>query len=63
VTDESREPARSDKPFPSSLCHRCAAPPRYVRSDKGSIFVHCPVLKRYPPQPVTSCDAFTPRVD
>jgi len=42
-------------PFPESLCHSCAAPPRYVRSDRGSVFVFCPVFKRYPPQPVLSC--------
>jgi hypothetical protein len=52
-----------DLPFPSSLCHRCAAPPRYVRTDKGALFVHCPILKRYPPQPVQSCEAFLPRGD
>ncbi len=50
-------------PFPSSLCHRCAAPPRYVRTDKGALFLHCPILKRYPPQPVHSCEAFLPRED
>ncbi len=49
------------QPFPSSLCHACAAPPRYVVTDKGSTFVHCPILKRYPPQPVRSCAAFLPR--
>ncbi len=49
------------RPFPDSLCHRCAAPPRYVTSDKGSVFIHCPVLKRYPPQPVLACDAFVER--
>ena len=48
-------------PFPSSLCHRCAAPPRYVRTDKGSVFMQCPILKGYPPQPVRSCDSFLPR--
>jgi hypothetical protein len=49
-----------ERPFPTSLCHRCAAPPRYVRTDKGSVFLHCPILKRYPAQPVRSCDAFVP---
>ena len=62
MTDESREEAKSE-PFPSSLCHQCAAPPRYVRTDKGSVFIHCPILRRYPPQPVHSCDAFIPRRD
>ncbi len=45
-------------PFPASLCHRCAAPPRYVKSDRGSVYIHCPLLARYPPQPVLACDAF-----
>ena len=48
-------------PFPESLCHRCAAPPRYVTSDRGSIFIHCPLLGRYPPQPVVACDLFVAR--
>jgi hypothetical protein len=50
-----------ERPFPTSLCHRCAAPPRLIATDKGSIFIQCPILKRYPPQPVRSCDAFVPR--
>jgi len=45
-------------PFPESLCHECAAPPRYVTSDRGSVFVYCPRLERYPPQPIRSCDVF-----
>ena len=49
--------------FPESLCHRCAAPPRYVTSDRGSVFIYCPLLQRYPPQPVTACSAFVPRAD
>jgi len=48
-------------PFPESLCHSCAAPPRYVTSDRGSVFIYCPVLGKYPPQPVLSCSAFRPR--
>ena len=48
-------------PFPESLCHRCAAPPRYVTSDRGSVFIYCPVLACYPPQPVLACPAFVPR--
>ena len=54
----------SELPFPDSLCHACAAPPRYVRTER-SVFIHCPVLKLYPPQPVWSCDAYVPvdRVD
>jgi hypothetical protein len=45
-------------PFPGSLCHSCAAPPRFVTSDRGSVFLYCPLLGRYPAQPVTSCDAY-----
>ena len=48
-------------PFPESLCHRCAAPPRYVRSSTTT-FVLCPLLPvKYPPQPVLRCPAFRPR--
>ena len=48
-------------PFPESLCHRCAAPPRYVRT-ATSVFVLCPLLPtKYPPQPVLTCAAFRPR--
>ena len=52
---------RPPLPFPESLCHACAAPPRYVTSDRGSVFIYCPVLQKYPPQPVLSCSAFRPR--
>ena len=48
-------------PFPESLCHRCAAPPRYVTSDRGSVFIHCPLLQSYPPQPVLACALYVPR--
>jgi len=48
-------------PFPDSLCHRCAAPPRLVTTDRGSVFIYCPLLQRYPGQPVRACDLFTPR--
>ena len=47
-------------PFPASLCHRCAAPPRYIRTER-SVFVYCPLLKRYPPQPLGQCEAFVPK--
>jgi hypothetical protein len=51
----------SDKPFPESLCHRCAAPPQYVRT-ATSVFIRCPLLPvKYPPQPVRTCPAFRPR--
>jgi hypothetical protein len=48
-------------PYPDSLCHGCAAPPRYVRSARGSVFILCPLLpQKYPPQPVRSCPLFRP---
>ena len=48
-------------PFPESLCHRCAAPPRYVRTET-SVFIMCPLLpQKYPRQPVLKCDLFRPR--
>jgi len=47
-------------PFPTSLCHRCAAPPRYVQT-KTSTFILCPLLPgKYPPQPVLACALFRP---
>lgn len=52
-----------EKPFPESLCHRCAAPPRYVRTGT-SVFILCPLLpQKYPPQPVLRCPLFKPRLD
>ena len=66
--DDDRLPGHegdgADPPFPDSLCHACAAPPRYIRTER-SVFIHCPILKRYPPQPVWSCEEFVPadRVD
>ncbi|TMB25970.1 MAG: hypothetical protein E6J62_08215 [Deltaproteobacteria bacterium] len=57
--EEGSEPVAL--PFPDSLCHRCAAPPRYVRS-ATSVFILCPLLpEKYPPQPVRSCALFRPR--
>ncbi|WNG47526.1 hypothetical protein F0U60_27955 [Archangium minus] len=51
----------SPLPFPTSLCHRCAAPPKYVRT-KTSTFILCPLLpQKYPPQPVLRCPLFRPR--
>jgi hypothetical protein len=49
-------------PFPESLCHQCGAPPRYIRTER-STFLYCPILKRYPPQPVRACEAFVRRED
>ncbi len=49
------------RPFPQSLCHLCAAPPRYITSARGSVFIMCPLLpNKYPPQPVRSCALFRP---
>jgi hypothetical protein len=49
------------RPFPESLCHQCAAPPRYVQT-QNSTFILCPLLPvKYPPQPVLRCDQFVPR--
>jgi len=54
-------PAPTELPFPTSLCHRCAAPPRYVRTAR-STFILCPILpNKYPPQPVLRCPEFRPR--
>jgi hypothetical protein len=50
-----------ERPFPGSLCHDCGAPPRYVTSDRGAVFVFCPLLGKYPLQPVQVCHAFVPR--
>ena len=47
-------------PFPESLCHRCAAPPKYVRTAR-STFVLCPlVAEKYPRQPVLACPFYRP---
>lgn len=54
-------PVEGPLPFPESLCHRCAAPPQYVRTAR-SIFILCPLLEnKYPPQPVRACPMFQPR--
>jgi hypothetical protein len=47
------------RPFADSLCHRCAAPPQYIHTER-STFIRCPIFKRYPPQPVLACEAFEP---
>jgi hypothetical protein len=48
-------------PYPASLCHRCAAPPQYVKT-KTTVFILCPLLpQKYPPQPVLRCPLFRPR--
>jgi RimJ/RimL family protein N-acetyltransferase len=49
-------------PFADSLCHRCAAPPKYVRT-ATSLFIRCPILdEKYPRQPVRACPAYHPAV-
>jgi hypothetical protein len=46
------------RPFPESLCHRCAAPPRYVET-ATSVFILCPLLpQKYPRQPVLACPLY-----
>ena len=55
------KPHAGELPFPESLCHRCAAPPRYVRTDT-SVFILCPIVpEKYPRQPVRECPWFRPR--
>ena len=55
--------ASQSLPFPESLCHRCAAPPKYVRTAR-SVFIQCALLEvKYPRQPVTTCEMFRPRSD
>jgi len=49
-------------PFPDSLCHECAAPARYIKTQR-SIFIYCPLFNRYPPQPVRACEKFTLKAD
>jgi hypothetical protein len=60
VSETEKPDARdAGRPFPDSLCHRCAAPPRYIKTPR-STFIFCPIFKRYPPQPVKECDRFIP---
>lgn len=60
MNPRSPPPGASDLPFPTSLCHRCAAPPRYVKT-QTSTFILCPLLPRkYPPQPVVRCALYRP---
>lgn len=48
-------------PFPESLCHSCAAPPRYVRT-RTATYILCPLLAvRYPQQPVRECALYRRR--
>ncbi|HPH27141.1 MAG TPA: hypothetical protein PLA87_09865 [Pseudomonadota bacterium] len=62
MTSKPPVPSPTALPFPSSQCHRCGAPPRYITSGKGSVFIMCPVLpSKYPPQPMSGCPKFTPK--
>jgi hypothetical protein len=59
MTDKVR-PSHEGLPFPESLCHRCAAAARYIRT-ATSMFILCPLVpNKYPPQPVLSCPLFQP---
>jgi hypothetical protein len=58
---QASNPRAAELPFPDSLCHTCAAPPRYVRTNT-SIFIMCPLVPaKYPPQPVRACPLYRPR--
>jgi hypothetical protein len=47
------------RPFPESLCHRCAAR-RYVQG-RATVFILCTALpEKYPRQPVLRCPAHRP---
>jgi len=59
VTTSGGEDDVDRRPFKTSLCHRCAAPPQYIHTER-STFIRCPIFKRYPPQPVLACEAFAP---
>jgi hypothetical protein len=53
-------PGATELPFPTSLCHSCAAPPRYIKT-QTSTFILCPLLPRkYPQQPVVRCALYQP---
>lgn len=53
--------APRELPYPESLCHRCAAPPRYIHT-AHSVFILCPLLpERYPRQPVRECTLYRPK--
>lgn len=54
-------PGAPELPFPTSLCHSCAAPPRYVKTQR-STFILCPLLPdKYPRQPVVQCALYRAR--
>lgn len=56
-------PGAPELPFPTSLCHSCAAPPRYVHTQR-STFILCPLLAdKYPRQPVVQCTLYRARTN
>jgi hypothetical protein len=60
VNEKGPDPPSPDRlPFPDSLCHTCAAPPKYIRTPR-SVFLFCPLFRRYPPQPVVACPKYVP---
>ncbi|HTV17544.1 MAG TPA: hypothetical protein VMG12_02705 [Polyangiaceae bacterium] len=61
MTERPPPPVAPEPPFPTSLCHTCGAPPRYIRTPR-STFILCPLLpNKYPPQPVVRCALYRPR--
>lgn len=67
MPSQSSRPATHDAakgsplPFPESLCHRCAAPPKYVVT-RTAAYILCPLVpEKYPRQPVLACPYFRPR--
>ena len=60
MADEQSKPD-AELSYPNSLCHKCAAPPRYIRT-ATSLFILCPLLpQKYPRQPVLNCSLFKPK--
>ena len=61
MTERPLPPGALELPFPTSWCHTCGAPPRYIRTQR-STFILCPLLpNKYPPQPVVRCPLYRPR--
>ncbi|MEP6769405.1 MAG: hypothetical protein ABJC61_12105 [Acidobacteriota bacterium] len=62
MTAKEGPPEPEALPFPDSLCHTCAAPPKYIRTPR-SVFIFCPIFRRYPPQPVVACPRYAPATE
>ena len=61
IATSMSKPGGEELPFPESLCHRCGAPPRYIRT-QTSVFILCPLVpEKYPRQPVRECAYFRPK--